>query len=201
LTGAGAASFTGAVISTAPRAALLADVDFFSATGAGAETAGAVTDFAATAWLLAFTGAVTLDAAPIVVIVVALVASDVVLALVLVAALAADFAAVFVRLPDDALATEVLTAEVLASEVLEEAFAADRFALGATCPDFAAPPEAVDLLAAAEDRALPVFDEEVFADPRERSGAAAAPARFVLSFCLADGIRGLLLLHPAVETG
>ncbi len=39
------------------------------------------------------------------------------------------------------------------------------------------------------------------AEPRERREAAETLAPFALSFFLADGIRGTLLLRPAVETG
>lgn len=129
-------------------------------------------------------------------------------------ALAADFAvvAVFALVTDLALLVFAAVfadfAAALAGALAGAAAAFDAvLALDEVLPLVAALAAllALDLLdwveaeAVARDRAD--CDAFFVADPREREDAVVTPAPFFFSFFVADGIRGTLLLRPAVETG
>ncbi|WP_144259466.1 hypothetical protein [Methylocystis sp. ATCC 49242] len=124
-------------------------------------------------------------------------AFSLVVALVLVAAFAAAFAATFVRVAAD---EDLLEDDAVVADAVVDDFAAD-FGTPMDGAVFALPPGAAELFDATAPFPRTDFGADFFPEPREGAGAATTPGPFVFSFFLADGIRGILLWRPAVETG
>jgi len=122
-------------------------------------------------------------------------------ALLVFAAVFADLAADLTVVREAVFATALAVvlaaafASVLARAVDALPLAAD---LGADLPAAAL---ALDFPAVAAVRDRTVLGAFFATEPREREADDVTPAPFFFSFFVADGIRGTLLLRPAVETG